>query len=259
MAIRTDMAAEKQSAGWTKIDKDIQKTDVTDAFSNRYVTYESNMVKEGETDKYSKLIRLIARTLLELKGKRSNVLVVGLGNPNLTADCLGTATVNRLLITRHITPQLKKLPSVSAILPSVLGVTGIESFDVIKGVADRIKPDLIIAVDSLASATVGRIAAAFQICGSGITPGSGVSNHRERLSVESLGVDVISIGVPLVVYATTIIEEASGREEEYSKDISSLIVTPKEIDIFVEECGKIVAAAINLAYLGQDDNLYIRG
>jgi len=190
-----------------------------------------------------------------LSGNKKNVLVVGLGNPNLTADGLGNATVKRLLITRHISPHIKKLPSISAILPNVLGVTGIESFDVIKGVVDRIQPDLVLAVDSLASATVGRIGAAFQICSGGITPGSGVSNHRERLSVQTLGVDVISIGVPLVVYATTIIEEVLNTTKEYSQEISSLIVTPKEIDILVEECSKIISSAINLAYLGIDENL----
>jgi len=253
MALRTDMAMEKQAVGQEKIDKDIFKTDIFDSNKNRYVTFESSAIKFGLTDKYQKLTKCIAKTLLDFKGKRNNVLVVGLGNPNLTADSLGSATVKRLLITRHIASEIGGISSLSSIIPNVLGVTGIESFDVIKGVTDRVKPDLVIAVDSLASATVGRIASAFQLCNGGITPGSGVSNHRERLDEKSLGVAVVSIGVPLVVYATTIIEEASNRVEEYSKDISSLIVTPKEIDVLVEECAKIIASAINLAYLGQED------
>lgn len=253
MALRTDLASEKQGLQFSKEDKDIVRSEVVDADHNRYVTYESNIIKQGETEKYSKLTRCISKTLLEFKGKKKNVLVVGLGNPNLTADSLGNATVKRLVITRHIATHVKRIPSVSAIIPSVLGVTGIESFDVIKGVTERVKPDLVIAVDSLASATVGRIASVFQLCDGGITPGSGVSNHRQRLSKETLGVEVISIGVPLVVYATTIIEEASGKNEEYTEEISSLIVTPKEIDILVEECGKIISSAINFAYLGEEN------
>jgi len=221
-----------------------------------YITLETGIVNNGRIDKYESLSKEIAATIKEITKKGiKNVLVVGLGNPNLTADRLGKEVFSNLIITRHLhKDERKKLEfecEVAGICPSVSGVTGIESFDVIKGVADRIKPDLVVAVDSLASAAVGRIGAAFQLCSSGITPGSGVANHRVRLDKESLGVDVISVGVPLVVYASTIIYEAAGGEEKagsLSEELLGLIVTPKTIDILVEDCAKVIAGGINQAF-----------
>lgn len=140
--------------------------------------------------------------------------------------------------------------SISVITPNVLGVTGIESIDVIAGVCERIKPDVVIVVDSLASAAVSRIGCAFQISNTGITPGSGVSNHRARLDKSSLGTLVISVGVPLVVYASTIIEDAlEGTKQEFNKEIGNMIVTPKDIDLYVETCATIVAHAINQTFI----------
>ena len=125
--------------------------------------------------------------------------------------------------------------------PSVSGLTGIESFDIIKGVVDRIKPAVVIAIDSLAAASTERVGRIIQFSNAGITPGSGVSNHRTRLSEDTLGVKVISIGVPLVVHATTIIKEANGD----TKGFENLIVTPKEVDAIVADSAKVLANAIN--------------
>jgi len=221
-----------------------------------YITVETGIVNSGRVDKYDTLSKALSCAVRELSPDTKSVLVVGLGNPNLTADALGQKVFSNLLITRHLSGEYAKESgldigvSVSAICPNVSGVTGIESFDVIKGVVDRVKPGLVIAVDSLASAAVGRIASAFQLCSTGITPGSGVANHRMRLDKDSLGVDVISIGVPLVVYASTIIQEATGSyaPDGVSDIIMNLIVTPKTIDLLVEECGKIIASAINRAF-----------
>ncbi|MCH5163436.1 MAG: GPR endopeptidase [Clostridiales bacterium] len=249
---RTDMAIEL-SNGSRRSNGKIVRTDI-DLDENtakrygkapgKYITIECDAVKTADRDYYKRLSNAIGDVVDELGGKASNVLVVGLGNPKLTADSLGSKVFDRLVVTRQFESAETQI---SGICPNVMGVTGIESFDVIKGVCERVSPDLVIAVDSLASATTGRIASAFQVCSSGITPGSGVSNHRMRLNRESLGCQVISLGVPLVVYASTIISEAVG-DAEVSGDISDLIVTPKDIDFLVEECADVIAAAINRTF-----------
>ena len=254
---RTDMACELYTGDKSELGEDIIRTDITadeESRRGRYITIESKVVLAGDSDKYERLIGALSGAIRELAGREKNVLVVGLGNPNLTTDALGSYACRRLIVTRHIKDELsKKVPSLCSVVPNVMGVTGIESFDVIKGVVDRVKPTLVIVIDSLASAAVGRIGAAFQVCSTGITPGSGVSNHRMRLDSGSLGCKVISVGVPLVVYATTIIEEAANPRAEYSDELAGLIVTPKDIDMLVSECGKIVAGAINLTFFGKSE------
>lgn len=250
---RTDMAIELSKNGARLAKGKIVRTDIeldeTTAnkygkATGKYVTIECDAVKTGDRDFYKRLSNAISEVVDELGGQASNVLVVGLGNPKLTADSLGSKVFDRLIVTRQLEDYDTQI---SGICPNVMGVTGIESFDVIKGVCERIKPDLVVAVDSLASATTGRIAAAFQLCSSGITPGSGVSNHRMRLSEQSLGCRVISLGVPLVVYAGTIINEAVGSDRPTS-DIEDFIVTPKDIDYLVEECADVIASAINKTF-----------
>jgi len=264
--IRSDMAIELAGGdAKANLGLSIKKstTEVDAALSKKigrsegtYVTLETGIVNLGRIDKYSQLSKEISDTIKKLMPKKvKNVLVVGLGNPNLTADALGKAVFDNLMITRHLHEDDRKKmgldSGVCAICPSVSGVTGIESFDIIKGVVDRIKPDLVLAVDSLASATVERMGAAFQVCSSGITPGSGVANHRVRLDKDSLGIEVMSVGVPLVVYASTIIFEAAGDRAvdiELTEELRSLIVTPKTIDILVEDCAKVIANGINGAF-----------
>ena len=253
MEKRTDMAIEltKSSSRFgkgklvrTDIDLDEATAKRYGKAAGKYVTIECDAVKNADRDFYKRLSSAISEVVDELGGRAENVLVVGLGNPKLTADSLGSKVFDRLVVTRQLGPEGTQI---SGICPNVMGVTGIESFDVIKGVCERVKPDLIIAVDSLASATTGRIASAFQLCSSGITPGSGVSNHRMRLDRESLGCKVISLGVPLVVYASTIVNEAV-EGADISDDIENLIVTPKDIDFLVEECADVIAAAINRTF-----------
>lgn len=253
MEKRTDMAIEMGKFGnrfgkGRIVRTDIDLDDVTakryGKAPGKYITVECEAVKNGDRNYYKRLSSAIGEVLDELGGSATNVLVVGLGNPKLTADSLGSKVFDRLVVTRQFDEEGIQI---SGICPNVMGVTGIESFDVIKGVCERINPDLVIAVDSLASATTKRLAAAFQMCSSGITPGSGVSNHRMRLSEDSLGCSVISLGVPLVVYAGTIIDEAVGDDRRKS-DIEDFIVTPKDIDYLVEECADVIAAAINTTF-----------
>jgi len=212
-----------------------------------YITVETKVVREGDKENFYRVSEALSKVIKKLANLK-DVLIVGLGNPDMTADSLGKRVLDKVMITRHLeTP--KKMPKTSGIYPNVLGVTGIESFDVIKGVVSRTKPKCILAIDSLAGATVERVGSAFQISDAGITPGSGISNHRTRLDEKSMGRPVISIGVPLVVYASTIIHDAyNGKPEEYCASIGNMVVTPKDIDLLVTDCASIIASAINLAY-----------
>ena len=215
----------------------------------KYITVETDAVKSGKRNEFDRVAKEFSCALKELIIGKS-CLIAGLGNPNMTADALGKKTVQRLMITRHL-PKDKDTPSVSCVVPNVLGVTGIESFDIVKGVVDRTSPDTVIVIDSLASAATSRLAAAFQASDAGITPGSGIGNHRMRFDKGSLGCNVVSIGVPLVVYASTIIEDAVGANNDgYDKEFASLVVTPKDIDLFVDDCAEIIARAVNICFFG---------
>jgi spore protease len=259
---RTDLAVEfglkSKTAPHTGAVKTSSVT-VDEAYSEKtgraagvYFTVETDSVKLGDRTVFSAVAKELSKAVKKL-GKAKSCLVAGLGNPDLTADSLGKRVLDRIMITRHLIPDGKKLPRLSGLCPNVLGVTGIESFDIIKGVVEKTRPQSVIVVDSLAAAAVERIASAFQVSNAGITPGSGVSNHRKRLDSGSLGVDVISIGVPLVVYASTIIGDAAGKPScDLDPSIASLIVTPKDIDLLVSDCADIIARAINLAFFNDE-------
>ena len=207
----------------------------------KYSTLETDVVSKGDRDEYPRVSDALARCIRDYCKDSSRVLCVGLGNPDLTADALGDRVFKRLNVNRHVSSD----KYVCAITPNVLGMTGIESIDVISAVADKVKPDVIIAVDALTAAAPGRIASAFQVTDSGITPGSGVFNHRPRLDKESLGCKVVSVGVPLVVLASTIAREFC---ENAERDKFDMIVTPKDVDILVDDCAQIISDAVNAAF-----------
>ncbi|MBQ7740111.1 MAG: GPR endopeptidase [Eubacterium sp.] len=175
-----------------------------------------------------------------LPEKIDSALVVGLGNKNITADSLGPKTNNYLLSTRHIISELKKtagfegLFNLASLVPGVLGETGIESAEIIKGVSNVINPSLIIAVDALAASDIERLGTTVQFSNVGIAPGSGVGNHRFELSEKTLGVPVISIGIPTVVSTSL-----------FSKDAGNAYVTPREIDRISEQGAKLIGMGIN--------------
>ena len=199
------------------------------------------------------------------------VLVVGLGNRTVTPDALGPRTVERVLVTRHMDGCLpqdvsERLRSVCAAAPGVLGVTGIETAEVLRGMVAHVRPDAVIVVDALAARSSQRICSTIQVADTGITPGSGVGNHRKALTRETLGIPVIAVGVPMVVYASTIARDAMGYlgaadgaseadeerlatcvEQVVSMRLGDLIVTPREVDALVERMAGIVAEGINLA------------
>ena len=177
------------------------------------------------------------------------ILVVGLGNEEITSDSIGPKVAKKILATRHIAGEfsekigLKGLKSVSVIAPDVLGKTGIETVEIIKGVAEKVKPDLIIAVDALAAAGFKRMFSTVQLSNTGISPGSGVKNARKEISKNTVGVPVIAIGVPTVVEATSLSYELTGKEANFETD---LIVTPKDADIQCHKITEIIASALNV-------------
>lgn len=176
-----------------------------------------------------------------LPSELTSVLVAGLGNMQITADSLGPKTNNYVLSTRHIIDDLKSVMSVNDIVPvssistGVLGETGIETAEIIKGIVDQINPSCVIVIDALAASSTDRLGTTIQLSDSGISPGSGVGNHRFEISKSTLGVPVISIGIPTVVSTSVI----SG------KDCDSLFVTPREIDRITEQGAKLIGMGIN--------------
>ena len=207
----------------------------------RYITYDSIVINEYMEDKFYRLEEEICDGIKDLV-RGDNVLVVGLGNGSLSADSLGVKTCEKINVTRGFCDDIVQL---SAISPGVMGKTGIESFEVVYGVVKHVKPDCVIVVDSLCAGASARLLSSFQLTDSGITPGSGVGNNRARIDEETLGCKVVSIGVPTVVYASTLV-----RENEGSMTSDDMVVTVKDIDIKVEFCSRIISNAINKALVG---------
>ena len=244
----------------------------------RYVTLDAPELSARPLDLFERVSRALSNELSRLMeglGTCENVLVVGLGNRAITPDSLGPRVGESIYVTRHIKQYMPDaLPgpvrAVSAVAPGVLGVTGVETMEIVRGVVEHCKPDLVIAVDALASRRAARISTTVQLTDAGISPGAGVGNNRTGLDRETLGVPVIAIGVPLVVFATTIsqdtislIADETGlhNDEERLKELAAkviaehigeLIVTPKEIDSIVADMTRIVADGINMALFGAD-------
>lgn len=239
----------------------------------RYVTLDARSLTDRPFDLFEAVenrLSLELRRLIKCDVAKSTVLIVGLGNREVTPDSLGPRVVERILVTRHVKQFMPEAfefetPGVCAIAPGVLGVTGVETMDIVKGVVERVHPDCIIAIDSLASRRASRISTTVQLTDAGISPGSGVGNQRAELSFESLGVPVLAVGVPLVVRAATITKDTLAlmanetglhadedklkllAERVSEKQLDDMIVTPKDIDSIVSDMSKIIANAINSA------------
>lgn len=248
-----------------------------------YITIDIKDLKIAEEQEIQKASEIVTKELKELINKHidkeGDVLVVGLGNIYVTPDSLGPKVVNEIDITRHLikyAPQYleENARPVSAIAPGVLGTTGIETMEVIKGIVENIKPKLIIVIDSLASKSIERISSTVQLSDTGIVPGAGVGNSRNEISENTLGVPVIAIGVPMVVEAATIAADSidvfieklqdEGNSNDYLNKLKdedkysvirealipkeyNLIVTPKEIDDLIENMKDVVARGINFS------------
>lgn len=223
-----------------------------------YLTLELTAFQRRERDSFQQSAEVLGKRLRELLSlqKGQTVLVAGLGNESITPDAIGPKAVRHLLVTRHL---VSKMPSffgeyrpVAAISPNVLGMTGLESAEVVGGVADRIKPDCMIVVDALASRSLSRVCTTIQLADTGITPGSGIHNSREAFNRERFGIPVVAVGVPTVADVETLIQDYGGEElsEERLQALcggQKLIVTPRDIDAKVQQISRLVAYGINLA------------
>lgn len=254
-----------------------------------YITIEARPIKDGDEEVCKKVEKILVEELVRLvepkRGKK--VLVVGLGNWNITPDALGPKVAGAVCVTRHLFEHKAirsdaNICSVSAVSPGVLGITGIETGEIIKGIVARSDPDIIIAIDALASRSMERVSTTIQISDTGIVPGSGIGNSRNGITKEIMGVPVIAIGVPTVVDAATVandsiqmltdaVRSASGEDsgiyevlktfegdnrytlikEVLSPFVGNLIVTPKEVDEIIDNVSAIIADGINAALIGE--------
>lgn len=235
----------------------------------RYVTLESARMEEDDPKHQEQLCKTLAECLKSFCPHKENrqspasILVVGLGNRNITPDCLGPSAVDKLMISRHLFREYGQSafeqPApylLSAIVPGVMAQTGMESLEIIKGITKEAKPDLCIIIDALASRSIRRLGRTIQISDTGIHPGSGVGNHRNGISEETLGIPVLSLGIPTVVDAATIVfdtlTEASFQESAIHSlllpSLHSMFVTPKDIDATITRLSTILSEGINLAF-----------
>ncbi len=236
-----------------------------------YLTLECRLLREHDPDARLAMANLLGGELMRLMGGgEAPVLVVGLGNRDVTPDALGPGVIDHTLVTRHMlsSPHARSgLRSVCAVAPGVLGVTGVETMEMVESLVKKIHPGLVICIDSLAARDSGRIGCTVQISNTGIQPGSGVGNHRRALTRDTLGVDVIAVGVPTVIYAATLARDAfallSGgdgeapgahadaleamEQELRETGLGSMIVTPRDIDAIVRNCATMLAEGINHA------------
>jgi len=247
-----------------------------------YITIEIPRLHSEYHERYEATCNLLSKELAALMHlpKCTTALVIGLGNRYITADSLGPKTVDKLMTTRHliehIPDQLDEcIRPVCALAPGVLGITGIETSEIVKGVVERVKPDLVVAVDALAARRIDRINTTIQLSDTGISPGSGVGNRRQGLNKETLGVPTIAIGVPTVVDALTIANDTidlvldaiqnranahdlfgdldeSGKfsliQNILSPYIGDLTVTTKEVDSVMDRMSRILAGGMNMAF-----------
>lgn len=258
MSLRTDLVAEKNEF--------INNTGIKESAFGDCTVLELNIENEKTAERFGKpvgkyftvkfksllslnntsdLENAVLYTLKNLVAKdlREEVLIVGLGNTDITPDALGPLTANRILATRHIDRELKErlnltaLKSVSALIPGVIGKTGIEAAETVCAAAKSIKPSVIIVIDALAACKAENLCCTIQLSNSGISPGSGVNNSRKELSQNTLGVPVIAIGIPTVTDSASIIKEGEA-------DIQ-MMVTPKEIDMLIDKASEFLGKTLN--------------
>lgn len=248
-----------------------------------YITIDIKNLKLADEDVIQKASETLQRELKVIIEKHVNskddILVVGLGNIYVTPDSLGPKVVNEIDVTRHI---IKYMPQyidentrpVSAVSPGVLGTTGIETVEILKGIVDNVKPKLIIVIDALASRSIERISSSIQISDTGIVPGAGVGNTRKELSINTLNVPVIALGIPTVVESAVMVNDCldlfikklqdEAKSNDYLNELKekdnyeeikealipndyNMIVTPKEIDELIENMKDVVARGINFS------------
>lgn len=280
MPYRTDLAAEADSLQQAQLPAGVsQQTRESGNLSIHHVSITS---KEGATAVGKPLgeyitittppfsqsaeisedeLSVIAQELAALLPQEGLVLVVGLGNNDITPDAIGPRTIHRILATRHIQGEvarqagLEGLRPTAALAPGVLGQTGIETSEIIRSVVDDIRPAAVVVVDALASRSAARLGATIQIASSGISPGSGVMNARRELSADTLGVPVVSVGIPTVVDASTLAGDLLNSSEPdiekrrtlFEPRGQAMMITPREIDQLISHACQTLSLAINKA------------
>ena len=223
-----------------------------------YRTIDLTAFWQRKSDFFERAVRAVGGQLKELLPGEGTVLVIGLGNGAMTPDAVGPLAADSVLVTRHLIAAMPRHFSgfrpVAVFLTGVLGTTGVESAEAVRGLVAQVEPSLVIAVDALASRRVGRVCTMVQLSDTGIIPGSGVGNHRSALNQETLGVPVFAIGVPTVVDSATLaadlLEESGIRDydgEALQKSRQNLMVTPRDIDQQVRDLSKVVGYGINWA------------
>ncbi len=238
-----------------------------------YITVEcGGIMQQGDSERQG-LVRVLSGELLSMSEhltKRKpdgefGIFVAGLGNAELTADAIGPQTVGKLVATRHLREYEGQLyraigcSALSALAPGVLGQTGIETLELLRGVVGSVNPDLVLVIDALAARSCDRLAATVQISDAGICPGAGVGNHRSEISMQTLGVPVVVLGVPTVVDSSTLVYDAlrgagmdriSPELERVLENGRSFFVSPKESDSITAFFANVIAEAIHLAFVG---------
>lgn len=240
-----------------------------------YITLEAPKMAEADEGYHreisGKLMEVLTDCLPEKEDGQS-ILIIGLGNRNVTPDALGPLVVDHLDITRHLVKEYGKYALggetdriVSAVVPGVMGQTGMETVEIVRGIVEETEPDLVIAIDALAARSVRRLNRTIQIADTGIAPGSGVGNHRNAITEETVGVPVIAIGVPTVVDAATIVGDSieeyvakcldegmrENKEHLIPPYLYGMFVTPKDIDETIERTSYTISEALNALAAGQ--------
>ena len=259
--IRSDSLAGVESESYTKNGITFTKIRVTDKLGEKslgkpvgtYITAEiPSLMSHAPVEE--DIIEAIGEELRKLLPEEGTVLAVGLGNTDITPDAVGPESIGLVLATRHIGKELSEsvglgnLRSVAGFTPGVLGKTGVETAESVKGMVECVRPSAVIVVDALAARRLKRLGNTVQISDTGIIPGSGVGNARAAINKESVGVPVISMGIPTVVDAQTLVNDLTDDTKEISREENKkMIITPREIDLVVERASRIIGLSINKA------------
>lgn len=273
---RTDLALERleglpeqplpgvESRAWRQKPLSVHSITVTDQRGEqalerprgRYITAQMEPHTLADSQWVYQSAQVLAGLLQQMLPEKGPVLVAGLGNRAMTADALGPLALEHLIVTRHLIRAMPKtfgdMRPVCALAAGVLGTTGIETAEILRGAAEHVQPAAVVAIDAMASRSLDRLCRTFQLSDTGIIPGSGACNPRAALNEQSLGVPVIALGVPTVVEARTLALDLvpNGSLDEQNAPDAGMLVSPKDIDLQVAKCAKALGYALNLALQG---------
>lgn len=223
----------------------------------KYLTLDVGKIWNRGGDEMESVCITLGNMIREFAESAESVLVVGLGNTDITADALGPVSLSHVIVTRHLkneTPEIFNSMGffdISALVPGVLSQTGIETAETVKSVTDMLKPSLVVVIDALASGDMSRLGSVIQISNTGISPGSGVCNRRSSLNSESLGIPVISMGIPTVVDAVTLASNVMGCDilpDSRFSECENMFVTPKDCDKIIAFMSRVIGYSINVAF-----------